>query len=196
MKKILKHSFEAVSLLTTDNGMLDVTIVPALNQPDWIIPSSLILSVDDYHEYIWTYLWQQQEVAVFHMLSRDQVPDKIVVIEGNTALHRVALQTTGELRQIKVRISEVKDGQLPEHFVDVAASNIDDNKAKDDNSIYQQNNFSTIDNRTDNKIDDIEEHFRENDVLSYLFQTVIIEDTPYLVPDLDKIAHQLVNSDS
>lgn len=55
MKQILKHSFEAVSLLTTNNGMLDVTIVPASNQPDWIIPSSLILSVDDYQERISKY---------------------------------------------------------------------------------------------------------------------------------------------
>jgi hypothetical protein len=186
MKQILKHSFEAVSLLTTDNGMLDVTIVPALNQPDWIIPSSLILSVDDYHEYIWTYQWQQQEVAVFHMLPRDQVPDKIVVLEGNTALHRVALQTTGELRQVKVRISEVKDAELPEHYVDVAVGN----------NIYQQDSASTANNSADNKINVAEEQFREDVVLSYLFQTVVIDDIPYLVPDLDKIAHQLVDSNS
>ena len=55
MKQILKHSFEAVSLLTTNNGMLDVTIVPATDQPDWLIPSSLILSVDDDIEHTWTY---------------------------------------------------------------------------------------------------------------------------------------------
>ncbi|MER1973622.1 MAG: hypothetical protein ABS880_07625, partial [Psychrobacter alimentarius] len=68
MKKILKHSFEAVSLLTTNNGMLDVTIVPAFNQPDWLIPSSLILSVDDYDERTSLYNWQQQDVVVFHFL--------------------------------------------------------------------------------------------------------------------------------
>ena len=38
MRQMLKHSFEAVSLLTTTNGMLDVTIIPALDQPDWLFP--------------------------------------------------------------------------------------------------------------------------------------------------------------
>ena len=171
--------------------MLDVTIIPAHNQPDWIIPTSLILSVDDYHERIWTYLWQQQEVAVFHMLPRDQVPDKIVVLEGNTAVHRIALQTAGELRKVRVRISQVKDAELPENYKDVAISNIDDNKSKDQGTnIYHE--AST----TESIINDVEEHFRENVVLSYLFQTVVIDDTPYLVPDLDKIAHQLVDLDS
>lgn len=194
MKKILKHSFEAVSLLTTSNGMLEVTIVPAFNQPDWIIPSSLILSVDDYSERIWTYLWQQQEVAVFHMLPRDQVPDKIVVLEGNTVVHRLALQTAGELRQLKVRISEVKDTELPEYYVNEALSNVDANKVKDrGTNIYQSISESIGNNDTDNPVNNIEEHFRENVVLSYLFQTVVIDGTPYLVPDLDKIAYQLVD---
>ena len=86
MKKILKHSFEAVSLLTTNNGMLDVTIVPASNQPDWLIPSSLILSVDDYDKRTSLYEWQQQDVVVFHLLPESETPDKMIVLEGNTSI--------------------------------------------------------------------------------------------------------------
>lgn len=195
MNQIRKHTFEAVSLLTADNGMLDVTIVPALNQPDWIIPSSLILSVDDYDERIWTYLWQQQEVMVFHLLPREHIPDKLIVLEGNTTVHRLALQTAGELRELKVRISDVKDAELPARYVNVAISNIDDNKAKDDGfSIYQQSGVEA--EAENNQPETVEEHFRENVVLSYLFQTVTIDGTPYLVPDIDKIAHQLVDLDS
>lgn len=167
MKQILKHSFEAVSLLTTNNGMLDVTIVPAFDQPDWIIPSSLILSVDEYSEHTWTYEWQQQEVAVFHMLPRHQTPDKMIVLEGNTSAHRIALQTAGELRQLQARISDVKDVELPEHYY-----------------------------KTDSIIDTVHERVQEDVVLSYLFQTVMIDNTLYLVPDLDKIAHQLIDLDS
>ena len=167
MKQILKHSFEAVSLLTTNNGMLDVTIVPAFDQPDWIIPSSLILSVDDYSEHTWTYEWQQQEVAVFHMLPRHQTPDKMIVLEGNTSAHRIALQTAGALRQLQARISDVKDVELPEHYY-----------------------------KTDSIIDTVHERVQEDVVLSYLFQTVMIDNTLYLVPDLDKIAHQLIDLDS
>ena len=167
MKQILKHSFEAVSLLTTNNGMLDVTIVPAVDQPDWIIPSSLILNVDECSEHTWNYEWQQQEVAVFHLMPRHQTPDKMIVLEGNTSANRIALQTAGELRQLQARISDVKDIDLPEHFI-----------------------------KTDDRIDDVQERVQEDVVLTYLFQTVMIDNTLYMVPDLDKIAHQLVDLDS
>lgn len=165
MKQILKHSFEAVSLLTTNNGMLDVTIVPAVNQPDWIIPSSLILSVDESQQQVSRYDWQQQDLAVFHLLLQDQAPDKMIVLEGNTTDQRFALQTAGDLRQLQARISEVKDVETPEQF-------------------------STTNGK------DREEYFDKNDVSSYLYQTVIIDEEIYLVPDLDKIAHYLIDSDS
>ncbi|WP_201550005.1 hypothetical protein [Psychrobacter fjordensis] len=165
MKQILKHSFEAVSLLTTTNGMLDVTIVPAFNQPDWLIPSSLILSVDEHDERTSIYDWQEQEVAVFHLLPQDEAVDKIIVLEGNTSEHRLALQTAGELHQLQVRISDVKDIEVPENF---DKTNINETAVP----------------------------FNENVMLSYLFQTVMIEDKVYLVPDLDKIAHQLVDVSS
>ena len=168
MKPILKHSFEAVSLLTTNNGMLDVTIVPAFNQPDWLIPSSLILSVDSYDTRTSIYDWQQQEIAVFHLLPEDQTPDTMIVLEGNTSDHRVALQTAGKLQQLQARIAEVKDIELPEPF----------NKAE-----------SADNDETVIPLD-------ENLVLSYLFQAVMIDDRVYLVPDLDNIAYQLIDLDS
>lgn len=101
MRKIQKHSFEAVSLLTVENGFLDVTIIPAKNQPDWLVPTSLIMSVESYDERIWTYLWNNQEVAVYHLIPKGEVPDKLIILEGNTEVHRLALQTKGELRQKK-----------------------------------------------------------------------------------------------
>lgn len=168
MKPILKHSFEAVSLLTTNNGMLDLTIVPAFNQPDWLIPSSLILSVDSYDTRTSTYDWQQQKIAVFHLLPEDQAPDTMIVLEGNTSDHRVALQTAGKLQQLQARIAEVKDIELPEPF----------NKAE---SADNDGTVIPLD---------------ENLVLSYLFQAVMIDDRVYLVPDLDNIAYQLIDLDS
>ncbi|MGP9544331.1 hypothetical protein ACT3QR_04885 [Psychrobacter sp. AOP7-B1-25] len=164
MKQISKHSFEAVSLLTTNNGMLDVTIVPAVNQPDWIIPSALILSVNECQQQVSSHNWQQQDLAVFHLLSQDQVPNKIIILEGNTTEHRFALQTAGDLRQIQARIAEVKDVETPEQF--------------------RGTNFG-----------EGEEYFNKNDVSSYLYQTVMIDDEIYLVPDLDKIAYHLIDLD-
>lgn len=185
----MKHSFEAVSLLTTDNGMLEVTIIPAMNQPDWIIPSSLILSVDEHDEHIWTYLWQQQEVAVFHMLPKDQQPDKIIVLEGNTTAHRIGLQTSGELQQTKVTLSDIKDIELPTQYSPVDSSDVDNytmvNTKNNSRLITKEDEYSTPENR-----------FEEDKVLSYLFQTILLNDKRYMIPDLDKIAHQLVDLDS
>lgn len=186
MNQIVKHSFEAVSLLTTNNGMLDVTIIPAHNQPDWIIPSSLVLSIDDYHDRVWTYLWEQQEVAVFHLLSPDTPIDKTIVLEGNTISHRMALQTVGNLQQMKVRISDVKDTELPECYAQITGG-YNHNLNTDQPASY----------RADNNVSETQNiRFRENIITSYMFQTVLINDVVYLIPDLDKIAHQLVDLDS
>jgi hypothetical protein len=153
------YSFDAVSLLTTNNGMLEVTLIPALNQPDWIIPTSLILAIDECAERMSSYQWQQQSLAVFHLLPYEQLPDKLIILEANTELQRFALQTAGALRNIKVKISEVKDSELPAYYIN-------------------ETNISAA-------------PFSEKAVLSYLFQTVVIDEVFYLVPDLDKIAEQL-----
>ena len=79
--------------------------------------------MDDYNERTSTYTWQQQEVAVFSLLAQDMTAEKMIVLEGNTTEHRLALQTAGELRQLQVRIAEVKDVEIPEQFRD---TNIDE----------------------------------------------------------------------
>ena len=167
MNQILKHTFEAISVLTTEKGMLEVTIIPANNQPDWIIPSSLILSVNDYQKRIDRYLWQQQQLAVFHLQPYEQSLDKIIVLEGNTAEHRIALQTMGELRHIQVRISDVHDMPLPQE--------------------YQHRAITSVNADTDHN------QVTENELMSYLFQTVMIDEILYLIPDLDKVSHQLIH---
>jgi hypothetical protein len=174
MSQIKKHSFEAVSLLTAANGMLEATIIPAVNQPDWIVPSSLILDSLDYNqdysdvakseESVTTYTWQQQSVAVFRLLATEQAPDRVVILEGNTAEERLALFTKGELRRIEVSISEVQDSELPKEYIKQS---------------------TTAKSANDDKVS-------EESIPSYLYQAIVIEETPYIVPDLDKIAHQLV----
>lgn len=114
MNKIKKHHFEPVSLLTVENGILALAVIPAQNQPDWLVPKELILSIDAYDERIWTYLWHGQEVAVYHLIDKQEIPDKLVVLEGNSDVHRLALQTAGEIDYKSVRISDVKDAVLPE----------------------------------------------------------------------------------
>ncbi|WP_435979160.1 hypothetical protein [Psychrobacter sp. DM4] len=167
MSEIVKHSFEAVSLLTTSNGMLEVTVIPAIDQPDWILPTSLILDIKDYAEYTLHYPWQQQQLPVFHLFVRGQTPSKIIVLEGNTSEHRIALQSTGMPRSLRVRISDVKDIDTPDHYLS-PKSNMEKNESD-----------TTL---------------RADSLSSYLYQTVMIEDTAYLIPDIDKMAHYLTNN--
>lgn len=185
MDQIIKHSFEAVSLLTTARGRLDVTMIPAYNQPDWLIPSSLILAIDSYQQWTDHYLWQQQQLPVFHLQAPEQAVDKIIIIEGNTAKQRMALQTAGELRQIQLCISEVRDIVLPKHYqqTSTADSTIE--------TSYQSSGPTIERNALDNNAGDYQQLTEEN-IISYLLQTVMIDEQPYLIADLDKIAHQLL----
>ena len=192
MDQIIKHSFEAVSLLTTDNGMLEVTIIPAQNQPDWLIPSSLILSIDEHQQWTDSYLWQQQQLAVFHLQTAEQTLDKMIVLEGNTAQHRIALQTAGELRQLQLRISEVRDIELPQNYQQTATI---DNGSTAVSSASPQSYGNSQSVTEYSAMSDTSEHYQqvsEDQLLSYLFQTVMVDEQPYLIPDLDKIAHQLL----
>lgn len=155
MRKIKKHNFEPVSLLTVENGILEVAIIPASNQPDWLVPKSLILSIDDYDERIWTYLWRGQEVSVYHLVAKDDTVDKLVVLEGNSDVHRIALQTHGDIHFLNVRISDVKD---------------------DESTKSSQATPDAYDDE--------------------IYQIVNIDGVSYIVPELDLIAHRLVDLDS
>lgn len=166
MRKIQKHSFEAVSLLTVENGLLDITIIPAKNQPDWLVPTSLIISVERFDERIWTYLWRNQEVAVYHLIPRKHTPDKLVILEGNTEVHRLALQTSGELIQKSLAISDVKDIELPQSIKE-----------------HMMTHIPSLMNL-------------EGGELDYIYQAVLIDDSVYIVPELDLISHRLVDLDS
>ncbi len=169
MKTIKKHQFEAVSLLTSQGGLLDITIVPVLGQPSWLIPTALILEINDFDEFIWNYIWRGQDVAVYHLLPRDVSPEKIIVLEGNTPVHRIALQTSADFTEKQCKISDVKDTNLPEEFIDLGAE-------------------SVVSTRTLDMGDDVI-------AIPFIYQTVEIEGEVYIVPDLDKIAYQLVELD-
>ena len=188
MDQIIKHSFEAVSLLTTARGRLDVTMIPAYNQPDWLIPSSLILAIDSYQQWTDRYLWQQQQLPVFHLQAPEQAVDKIIIIEGNTDKQRMALQTAGELRQIQLCISEVRDIVLPKHYQQTSTA---DSTIETSYQSYTSSGPTIERNALDNNAGDYQQLTEEN-IISYSFQTVMVDEQPYLIADLDKIAHQLL----
>lgn len=167
MSAIKKHSFEAVSLLTVKNGVLDVSIIPAKNQPNWVVPSSLIKHSAEQKEHIWTYLWQDQEVVVYHLAARNDALDTIVVLEGNTDVHRLALQTCGDITHKQVRISDVKDVSLPEDLRARLMAELP----------------NVLGGHEEMKLD-------------YIYQAVRIDGDLYIVPDIDFITHRLVDLDS
>lgn len=189
MNKIIKHKFEAVSLLTAENGLLSITIIPAVGQPDWVIPSALILDVIEHNEHIWTYLWQQQDVSIFHLQPQDINPTSIVILEGNTDVHRIGLQFKGQLKRLQVRISDVKDVALPKEY----APEIPDQQVEGQVADAILSAKAEVSGACYSSFD---AKFSEANLRSYLFECVEIAGKVYVIPDLDKIAHHLVDLDS
>lgn len=180
MKSIKKHQFEAVSLLTTQHGLLDVAIVPCVGQYDWLIPTSMILSVDPFTDRIWNYLWQGHDLSVFNLCDDNTPPEKLIVLEGNTNVHRFALQVAGEIGNIQLRISDVTDIEL------------DDKSLKQEDLLFGSADLLHASMPT--KEGDGEKASLSNR-LAYIFQVVQVNGKTFIIPDLDYIAHRLVDLD-
>lgn len=163
-----KHHFEAVSLLTPKNGKLNISIIPALGQPHWLVPTQLILAVCDEQERILSYRWQHdkgvQDVPVYTLVPEEIAVEKIVVLEGNTDAHRLALQTTGAIQAVDVKISDIKDVALDEEEWQIIQKSLPHTGAS-------------------------------YDVKSIVYQPVMMNGEIYIVPDLDKIVHYLADLD-
>ena len=161
---IKKHRFDAVSLLTAEKGMLAVSIIPAIGQPDWVVPTTLILDVIEHHDDATSFVWQHQdqehELAVHTLVPRGLGVDKIIILEGNDDAERLAIQTIGDITSLKVRISDVKDARLD-----------DEEKAHIVRSLPAA---------------------LSHDGDKVIYQAVSIEDELFVVPDLDLIAYRLI----
>ena len=155
VEKVNKHTFEAVSLLILNKGLIDVTIIPVQGQLDWVIPTNLILDVVDLSERVWMYQWHDCDVAVYHLLESDKQPNQLLILEGSSDVHRLGLQIAGELIEKQVGISQVKD-------------------------IDEEAQSATVTVDSD---------------IQYIFQKVQIDGQEYVVPDLDELAHRLVDLD-
>ena len=107
--KVNKHTFEAVSLLILNRGLIDITIIPVEGQCDWVIPSNLLFKVIDLSKRVVTYQWQDDDIVVYDLLATDSQPTHLLILEGSSDAHRMGLQIRGELTQKQVGISQVKD---------------------------------------------------------------------------------------
>ncbi|MDO4897502.1 MAG: hypothetical protein Q3971_09090 [Moraxella sp.] len=168
--KTNKHHFEAVSLLTPKNGMLNISIIPAIGQPNWLVPTALILAVCDDDKQTQHYHWQHtkgvQEVPVYPLVPKDIPADKMIILEGNTDAHRLALHTVGQIQTLDVKISDVKDTELDDEEWAIIQNSLPYAKTPQD------------------------------DKKNHVYQPVMINNETYIIPDLDEIADYLAQPDA
>ena len=175
---------EDVGVLSITTGQLTIARIPSSSSPDWIVPQALILSIDNYDERIWNYIWRGQEVSVYHLLPKDAQPTHLVVLESVTDIHRLALQIHGEVTFHSVRIADLKDAddatyqaELATHYPDLLTA------------LNAPNDELIESSRAPNLADYSLQH-------AYIFQPVMLAGELCVVPDLDKLSHFLVDLDS
>lgn len=176
--KILTQN-EHIGILSITTGQLDIVKIPVVGAPDWVVPQSLILSVEPYHERIWNYLWHNQDVSVYHLFPKEQTPDAIVVLESVTDVHRIGLQIKGEVKSYSVRIADLKDA---------------------DDELYQQ----TLANLYPERLEQLKQQQQPTQPSyqpqiyqqDFVFQPVVLDGEVCVIPDLDNLSHILVDLDS
>lgn len=182
--KILTQD-EHLGILSVTTGQLEIARIPVVDAPDWIVPKELILAIEPYHDRIWNFLWQGQDVSVYHLLPKTEQAEFIVVLESVTDVHRIGLQIQGDVTFHSVRISELKDV---------------------DGATYQQtleSFYPHILEKQRLEKQRQQEQLEKNQLSAYqpteqdyVFQAVMFENEVCIIPDLDKMSHFLVDLDS
>lgn len=173
-----------IGILSVTKGQLEIAKIPVINAPDWIVPKDLILAIEPYHERIWNFLWQGQDVPIYHLLPKTEQVEFIVVLESITDVHRIGLQIQGDVSYHAVRILDLKDV---------------------DNATYRQTLEIQYPHILEQKTDQLptQEETTEQHPLSdyqsteqdYVFQAVMFNNELCVIPDLDKMSHFLVDLD-
>lgn len=135
--QIQPSSLTANTLVNVNQGVLDATLIPAVGQPDWILPTALILAVEpadvqqttldnNCFDYLWRpeadhQLKQQSEqqsidtqdksqtIKVYALTPTLEKVDTILVLEGENNDARLGLLIQGELAQRQIKLSDIKD---------------------------------------------------------------------------------------
>ncbi|WP_019673466.1 hypothetical protein [Psychrobacter lutiphocae] len=124
------------ALMSTKQGVLATTIIPATEQLDWIVPTALILAVmpfdphavieltiadekqsaisDNSQTYLHHqgYRWQQQVISIYPLLTRLEEAEQVVILEGESDNARLAILVKGELIQREIKLLDIKDIEL------------------------------------------------------------------------------------
>lgn len=109
----VQHSQEmtqTISLLTTTTGLVDIYLVAAAGEPEWIIPQNLVLAIDMLEADATTAEWEGKPIVVQSLLADDyEGVATLVVIEGQDDDHRIGLLTATAPKSIRIRISSLHD---------------------------------------------------------------------------------------
>lgn len=178
VKSILAQK-EDLEILSVTTGQLDIAIIPVVGAPSWIVPQSLILSVEPYTERVWTLFWQAQDVVVYHLFPKDVQPDNIVILESITDVYRIGLQIQGDISYHSTRIVDLKD--------------VDDETYQQTLQAQYPQALKAINaNLNGNDKDEYLPQFLQQ---NYVYQPVMFDGQIYIVPDVDKLSHFLVDLD-
>lgn len=170
-----------VGVLSITTGQLTIARIPSSNSPDWIVPNVLILTIDEFDERIWTYVWRNQEVPVYHLLPKELAPTHLVVLESVTDIHRLAIQIRGDVTFHSVRIADLKDADDATYQAQLSAKY--PHLATHQAGTLAQHPLSSAD-------------YTLQQPHAYIFQPVMLYGELCVVPDLDKLSHFLVDLDN
>lgn len=111
----LNRTEQHSTLMTLNQQGLSVTFIPRQGKPDWVVPTALILAIENCDKVVENYTWQGHNIAVFNLLptasQNDIKPEKLVILEGEEDQQRIGLLIQGELSQQQIRPADIKDNE-------------------------------------------------------------------------------------
>ncbi|WP_296403636.1 hypothetical protein [Psychrobacter sp.] len=109
MNNIPSQQLNARELLMLNQGSMYVTFIPTSSKFDWVIPTALIIGIKACEAPLRECEWQGRTLPVFSLLAPDTKPDSLIVLEAESDMHRLALIVKGQLKQLQIRITDIKD---------------------------------------------------------------------------------------
>jgi hypothetical protein len=118
-------------------------------------------------------------VVVYHLFPKEAQPDNIVILESITDVYRIGLQIQGDISYHSTRIVDLKD--------------VDDETYQQTLQAQYPQALEAINaNLNGNDKDEYLPQFLQQ---SYVYQPVMFDGQIYIVPDVDKLSHFLVDLD-
>lgn len=112
---ILEQSklLNTTTILGSGSGHLTLAEIPSEITPNWLLPTSLIMTVldSDIDTEARVINWQNQELATFNLCESCHDANKIAIIESMADPYRIAIYFKGVMSEHKVRITDIKDAE-------------------------------------------------------------------------------------